>query len=90
MVREVTTTRERHVQCCDDHHEGETPVCLGCLDDQTWPCDAIREADRADKAEAALANIHHPCDGDADGEWPHCACHCPDQTRSQSEGGHTG
>ena len=23
---------------------------------------------------------HGPCPGDADGAWPHCACHCPDAT----------
>ena len=32
-----------------------TRLCWGC--GRRWPCDAIREADRADKAEAALAGI---------------------------------
>ena len=44
----MTDTRSRHVPWPDvlDH-------CR--LDDQIWPCDAIREADRADAAEAGWA-----------------------------------
>ena len=79
MVREVTTIRERHVQVMTRDDE----FCSYCS--VAWPCDAIREADRADKAEAALANIHRPCDGDADGEWPHCACHCPDTEAARAD-----
>jgi hypothetical protein len=37
----------------------EADLCRRCLD--SWPCDAIREADRADKAEAALAGCIDRC-----------------------------
>jgi hypothetical protein len=43
--------RSRHVHVNADQPEGG--ICDYC--DRIWPCDAIREADRADKAEAALA-----------------------------------
>lgn len=53
----MTETRERHYPCCDNHEGIDPPVCTGCTINHGWPCDAIREADRADKAEAALAEM---------------------------------
>jgi len=44
----MTDTRSRHVPC-----DGPVAGMDVCADDNApWPCDAIREADRADKAEA--------------------------------------
>jgi hypothetical protein len=48
---------------------GEPIECGYCPDYTQWPCDAIREADRADAAEAALAlysrlvDVQHEDDG---------------------------
>lgn len=47
----MTTTRERHAV----HHDISGRWCLGC--GKPWPCDAIREADRADRAEADAAAL---------------------------------
>ena len=44
------TIRSRHVPVWEP-----TQLCADCRDD--WPCDAIREADRADAARAALAEM---------------------------------
>jgi len=48
----MTDIRERHVNG-GPLESNERDVCEGCFGE--WPCDAIREADRADAAEAALA-----------------------------------
>jgi len=60
-----TDTRSRHVPC-----DGPVAGMDVCADDNApWPCDAIREADRAEKAEAALAE----CQKNAASflEWAH-------------------
>ena len=52
MDDDLDTIRERHVRMVAG------PFCVAeypTATRQAWPCDAIREADRADKAEAALA-----------------------------------
>lgn len=51
----MTDIRSRHVMVTrhDWRQPGSDTRCDS--DGQDWPCDAIREADRADKAEAALA-----------------------------------
>ena len=51
----MTDIRERHVHINATQPEGG--ICDYC--DVLWPCDAIREADRADKAEAALAEAQN-------------------------------
>jgi hypothetical protein len=50
----MTDTRSRHVPF--PVMGQEAMECRFC--NLWWPCDAIREADRADKAEAALAECH--------------------------------
>jgi len=47
----MTDIRSRHVQYTDIKH---IVRCLYCNTD--WPCNAMREADRADKADAMYAS----------------------------------